>query len=214
MSMRRRSSFLTQQEKANRPKISKELIKRISSYLKPYFKHLILVVLIIITSSILKIVPSILTGRIIDDGLIKRDFNMLLILIGLSVGVTLLGNIIGLIESYVNTWVSENITFNMRNEMYRKLQSMPHRFFTTNNQGDIITRMTSDISGVKQVISSTYTSILSSVITLVVATVAMFQKNWILGLVGLVIVPLFVIPTRSAGKTRWTLTNEVSKNLR
>ena len=211
MSMRRRSSFLTQQEKANRPKISKELIKRISSYLKPYFKHLILVVLIIITSSILKIVPSILTGRIIDDGLIKRDFNMLLILIGLSVGVTLLGNIIGLIESYVNTWVSENITFNMRNEMYRKLQSMPHRFFTTNNQGDIITRMTSDISGVKQVISSTYTSILSSVITLVVATVAMFQKNWILGLVGLVIVPLFVIPTRSAGKTRWTLTNEVQK---
>ena len=209
--MRRRSSFLTQQEKANRPKISKELIKRISSYLKPYFKHLILVVLIIITSSILKIVPSILTGRIIDDGLIKRDFNMLLILIGLSVGVTLLGNIIGLIESYVNTWVSENITFNMRNEMYRKLQSMPHRFFTTNNQGDIITRMTSDISGVKQVISSTYTSILSSVITLVVATVAMFQKNWILGLVGLVIVPLFVIPTRSAGKTRWTLTNEVQK---
>ena len=211
MSMRRRSSFLTQQEKANRPKISKELIKRISSYLKPYFKHLILVVLIIITSSILKIVPSILTGRIIDDGLIKRDFNMLLILIGLSVGVTLLGNIIGLIESYVNTWVSENITFNMRNEMYRKLQSMPHRFFTTNNQGDIITRMTSDISGVKQVISSTYTSILSSVITLVVATVAMFQKNWILGLVGLVIVPLFVIPTRSAGKTRWTLTTEVQK---
>jgi ATP-binding cassette subfamily B protein len=207
----RRGSFLTEEEKANSPKITKSLLKRIASYLKPFIKQLSLIVLIIGISSSLKILPSLLTGKIIDDGLIKRDLDTLIFLIGLSVGVTLLGNLIGLVESYLNTWVSENITFNMRNQMYRKLQSMSHRFFTTNNQGDIITRMTSDISGVKQVISGTFTSILSNVITLIVASVAMFQKNWILALVGLVIVPLFAIPTRSAGKTRWTLTNEVQK---
>jgi ATP-binding cassette subfamily B protein len=58
------------------------------------------------------------------------------------------------------------------------------------------------------VIANTFTSILSNVITLVIAAIAMFQKNWILALVGIIIVPLFTLPTRKAGKTRWSLTNE------
>ena len=210
--MRGRTAFLTEAEKQNRPKLTKALIKRVSSYLRPYWKQMILIVVIIFISSIFKILPSLLTGQMIDEGLLQKDFNMLMILIGISVGVTLLSNLIGLLESYLHTWVAQNITYSMRKQMYAHLQGMSHRFFTTNNQGDIMTRMTSDISGVQQVISSTFTDILSNVITLIVATVAMFQKNWILGLVGLVIVPLFVLPTRSAGKTRWTLTKEVQEN--
>ncbi|MGX8680538.1 MAG: ABC transporter ATP-binding protein [bacterium] len=104
--------------------------------------------------------------------------------------------------------MAQHITYDMRNQMFQHLQMMSHRFFTTHNQGDIITRMTSDISGVESVISNTFSSILSNSITLVVAVIAMFQKNWILTLVGLLIVPLFVLPTRKAGKTRWALTNE------
>ena len=71
-----------------------------------------------------------------------------------------------------------------------------------------MTRMTSDIDGVQTVIANTFTSILSNVITLVIAAIAMFQKNWILALVGIIIVPLFTLPTRKAGKTLWSLTNE------
>ena len=111
-------------------------------------------------------------------------------------------------ESYLNTWIAQHITFDMRNQMYSHLQSMSQRFFTSNNQGDIITRMTSDIDGVKTVISGTFTSILSNSITLVVALIAMYQKNWILATVGIIIVPLFTIPTRKAGQKRWSLTQE------
>ena len=68
--------------------------------------------------------------------------------------------------------------------------------------------MTSDIDGVQQVITNTFTSILSNVITLVIALIAMFQKNWILALIGIVVVPLFTLPTRKAGKTRWKYANE------
>ena len=92
--------------------------------------------------------------------------------------------------------------------MYLHLQKMSQRFFTSNNQGDIITRMTSDISGVQQIITNTLTSIISNVITLAVALVVMFRENWLLALLGVVIVPLFTIPTRSAGKTRWSITRE------
>jgi ATP-binding cassette subfamily B protein len=156
----------------------------------------------------LGIVPSILAGRIIDDGLIGRNLNSLIWLTLLSLLVTLGANLIGVLESYLNTWIAQHITFDMRNKMFRHLQAMSHRFFTTNNQGDIITRMTSDISGVQQIITNTLTSILANSITLIAATVAMYRKNWILATVGILIVPLFTIPTKRVGKARWTLTRE------
>ena len=203
-----RGGFLTEEEKANRPKVTGDLLRRIFSYLRPYWKQLLLVMLCIAVSSALSLYPSILTGRIIDEGLIGRNLSQLIKLIIMSLLVTLSANLIGVAESYLNTWIAQHITFDMRNAMFRHLQQMSQRFFTTNSQGDIITRMTSDIDGVRQVITSTFTSILSNSITLVIALIAMFRKNWILALIGIVIVPLFTIPTRKAGRTRWELTRE------
>ena len=200
--------YLTEEEKKNKPKVTKELLIRIYSYLKPYRKQMALVLTAILISAILTLMPSVLTGKIIDEGLIAKNMKALVIYILLSFGVTLLANLIGILESYLNTWIAQHITFDMRNTMYRHLQTMSQRFFTTNNQGDIITRMTSDISGVQQIITNTLTSILSNSITLIVALVLMFRENWILALVGIAVIPLFTIPTRSAGKRRWTITKE------
>ena len=198
--------YLTDEEKKNRPKVTKGLIKRIFSYLKPYRLQLVFVLAAILCSAVLTLLPSVLTGRIIDDGLIAQNMRALIFYILLSFGVTLLANLIGILESYLNTWIAQHITFDMRNTMYAHLQKMSMRFFTTNNQGDIITRMTSDISGVQQIITSTLTSIISNAITLTVALILMFSENWKLALVGIAVVPLFVLPTRSAGKRRWSIT--------
>ncbi|MBQ7991787.1 MAG: ABC transporter ATP-binding protein [Solobacterium sp.] len=203
-----RNQFLTEEEKKNAPKVTKELLARIFSYLAPYWKQMAIVLIAIIASSVLSILPSVLTGKIIDEGLLGRDLNRLIFLIVLSLAVTLGSNLIGVLESYMNTWIAQHITYDMRNQMYAHLQKMSQSFFTSNNQGDIITRMTSDISGVQQIITNTFTSILSNTITLIVALVAMFQKNWVLAVTGIIIVPLFTLPTRKAGKTRWTLTQE------
>lgn len=200
--------YLTEEEKANMPKVTPALLKRVFSYLKPYMRQLVLVLVCIIVSSFFSLMPSMITGKILDDGLMKKDFRALIYYIVLSLIVTLLASLIGVAETYINTWIAQHITYDMRNQMYSHLQNMSQRFFTTNNQGDIITRMTSDIDGVKSVITSTFSSILSNSITLIIAMIAMFQKNWILALVGIIIVPIFTIPTRSAGKRRWSLTNE------
>ena len=203
-----RGGYLTEEEKANMPKVTLPLLKRIFSYLAPYWKQMTVVLICIVVSSAFSLLPSVLTGKIIDEGLIGQDMRMLVILILTSLGVTLGANLIRVAESYLNTWIAQHITFDMRNKMYKHLQQMSQGFFTSNNQGDIITRMTSDISGVERVITSTFTSILSNVITLGCAVVIMFQENWILALVGIAVIPLFTIPTRWAGKTRWTLTRE------
>ena len=204
----RRQSFLTEEEKKNRPKVTKELLVRIFSYLKPYWKQLLIGLIAIVISSILNLLPSVLTGKIIDEGLIGRSMKKLVLFIVLSLAVTLGANLIGVLESYMNTWIAQHITYDMRNKMYKHLQKMSQRFFTSNNQGDIITRMTSDIAGVQQVITGTLTSILSNSITLIVALVVMFSQNWVMALVGIAVIPLFIIPTRSAGKTRWSITTE------
>ena len=203
--------YMTDEELKSAPKITPALIKRVFSYLKPYWKQVILVLLCIIMSSVAGILPSILTGKIIDEGLIGRSMRLLIFYIAASFGVTLMASLIGVAESYINTWIAQHITYDMRNMMYRHLQRMSQRFYTSNNQGDIITRMTSDIDGVESVITNTFKSILYNSITLIFALVAMFQKNWILAILGIIVIPLFVIPTRSAGKTRWTLTNEAQQ---
>ena len=200
--------FMTEEEKANQPKVTSALLKRVFSYLKPYSGKLVLVLLCIAAASFCSLLPSILTGKIIDEGLTQRDLSALVKYIVLSLAVTLGANLIGVVESYINTWIAQHITYDMRNQMYGHLQKMSQRFFTTSRQGDVITRMTSDIDGVQQVITNTFTSILSNVITLIIAMVAMFRKNWVLALIGMVIVPLFTIPTRRAGRTRWKFANE------
>ena len=200
--------FMTEEEKAAQPKVTSALIKRVFSYIKPYWKQFSLVLICIAVSSVMNLLPSIFTGKIIDDGLIGRNLKLLIIYIVASLGVTFGANMIGVAESYINTWIAQHITFDMRNQMFKHLQKMSQRFFTTSNQGDIITRMTSDIDGVESVITNTFKSILSNSITLVFALIAMFQRNWILALLGIAVIPLFVIPTRKAGKTRWTLTRE------
>ena len=203
--------YLTEEEKKNRPKVTPALIRRILSYLKPYWKQILLVLCSILISSLLSLYPSILTGRIIDEGLIGRNMSMLVRLVLLSFAVGILSSLISVLESYLNSWIAQHITYDMRNTMFAHLQQMPQSFFTTNNQGDIITRMTSDIDGVQRVMTSTFTNIIKNVITLAAALIIMYSHNWLLATLAVAVVPLFIIPTRKAGKTRWKLTREAQE---
>ena len=132
--------FMTEEEKANRPKVTGALLKRVFSYLKPYWKQFVLILCAIAASSLLALYPSVLTGRIVDALAERKGVALLVKLILLSLGVTLGSNLIGVGQNYLNSWIAQHITFDMRNKMYAHLQQMSQRFFTTNNQGDIITR--------------------------------------------------------------------------
>ncbi|MBR0418234.1 MAG: ABC transporter ATP-binding protein [Erysipelotrichaceae bacterium] len=200
--------FLTDEEKQNVPKVSKELIFRILKYLSPYWLQLGIVFAIIILSSVLGLLPSLITARIIDDAILGKNFTLLIQLVLLAILTLAISNIVGVLESYINSWVSQRIVFDMKNEMFAHLQTMPHSFFTSEKQGDIITRMNSDISGVATVISSILTNIISNVCTVVTTIVALFRIDAKLSLIGILVIPLLVLPTKSAGKNRWQLLSQ------
>lgn len=200
--------FLTEEEKLNMPKVTKELLLRILSYLKPYWLQFIFVFVAILLSATVGLLPAIITGQIVDQALVGEDLALLIRLLIMAFCALGISQLIGVLESYINSWISQRIIFDMKNQMYRHLQYMPHSFFTTEKQGDIITRMNTDISGVSTVISGTLSSIVSNTATVITTLIALFSMSWQLALVGIAIIPLLILPTRSAGKTRWLLLSE------
>ena len=133
---------------------------------------------------------------------------LLIRLLLMAFATLMASQIIRVVESYINAWISQRIIFDMKNQMYDHLQHMPHAFFTSEKQGDIITRMNSDISGVSSVISGTLTNIVSNIAVVVTTLVALFSMSWKLAIVGIIAIPLLILPTRSVGKTRWKIVTE------
>ncbi len=197
--------FLTDSEKQNLPKMDKKLFFRILSYLKPYKWQFLLVFAALIISAILGLFPSIITGKIVDSIIADGELKLLIKLLIMAFVVLSLAQIISVLEQYINSWISQKIIFDMRNEMYDHLQHMPHAFFTNEKQGDIITRMNSDINGVSAVISVLLTSVVSNVLTVGTCVFYLFYTDWRLAIVGLIVIPMLIFPTKAVGKKRWLL---------
>ena len=205
--------FLTEEEKQDLPKVDGALIKRILSYLKPYWLQFILVFVTILLSAVIGLFPSIITGKIVDEALVGQNMALLVKLLILAFITLTASQVISVLESYINAWIGQRIIFDMKNQMYDHLQHMPHSFFTSEKQGDIITRMNTDISGVSSVISGTLSSIVSNLATVITTLVALFTMSWKLAIAGIVVIPLLILPTKSVGKRRYSiLTDAQAKN--
>lgn len=197
--------FLTEEEKKNRPKLTKQLLLRILAYLKPYQIQFVFVFIAILISAVIGLFPSLITGRIVDEALVGKNMELLVRLLMLAL-LTLVGSqAIGVVQSYINSWISQRIIFDMKNQMYAHLQQMPHSFFTTEKQGDILTRMENDISGVGNVITNTLTTSVANVATMIATLIALFSLNWKMALIGIAVIPMTLIPARKVGRTRWKL---------
>lgn len=204
--------FLTEEEKLNKPKVTKALLLRILGYLKPYKWQFIAVFAALIVSAVLGLFPSVITGKIVDAIVSdSRNIKRLLQLVVLAFVVLSAAQVISVLEQYINSWISQKIIYDMRNQMYDHLQHMPHAFFTNEKQGDIITRMNSDINGVSSVISVMLTSLVSNVLTVATCVFYLFYTDWRLAVVGLVVLPLLILPTKSVGKRRWELVSEAQE---
>ena len=111
--------FLTEEERVEAPKVTKELLLRILAYLKPYWLQFILVFVTILVSAVLGLLPAVITGRIVDEALVGRSMKLLVQLL-LAAFVTLSASeVIGVLESYINAWIAQRIVFDMKNQMYR-----------------------------------------------------------------------------------------------
>ena len=114
--------FLTEEEKQNMPVVNGTLIKRILSYLVPYWPQFLLVFLTILLSAVLGLLPSIITGKIVDEALVGKNMALLVRLLVMAFVTLTASQVISVLESYINSWISQRIIFDMKNQMYDHLQ--------------------------------------------------------------------------------------------
>lgn len=187
------------------PKITRTMIARILKYFIPYWKHMLVAVVAIITTSVLGLVPSMLIRNIVDEALPYKNLQLLGMLVVISISAIILLGLLQVGQTYLNNWIAKHIILNMKNQMYDHLQHMSPRFFSSAKPGEISTRITSDIDGIQDIFNTTVVNALNSIFILATTTVALLSMNWKLTVLGICILPLYVVPTRKVGKVRWEI---------
>ncbi|MDI3310956.1 MAG: ABC transporter ATP-binding protein [Thermoanaerobacterium sp.] len=198
-------------ETDEKPHITKSLILRILKYFLPYWKLMIVLFMTVISTSVLGVVPSILTKNVIDIALPEKNLKLLVIYILLSFATTLLLNIITVGQSYLNSIVSKSIIRDLRSIMYNHLEHMSISFPNENRRNNI--QINNDIGGIESVFSNTFIQLLSGIFIFLTTAATLFYTNWMLAIVSLLTLPLFVIPTRKVGKKRWEIALKTQSKL-
>ncbi len=201
------------EEDIKMPQVTRKMLARIMSYFMPYWKKMLLVIGIIMVISLLGLVPPILIKNIIDNALPQKDLALLSLLILISIGTTVILGLLQVAQSYLSIWISKHIILNMKNHMYFHLQHMSLNFYTAAKPGEIITRISSDIDGIQEIFNSTVVNALTSIVVLISTAAVLITMNWKLAIVGMIILPTFIIPTRKVGKLKWQIATKSQEKI-
>src|ERR1700730_9710201 len=123
-------------------------------------------------------------------------------LVGTMVGITIVTGAIGVLQTYITTRVGQRVMEDLRNTLYEHLQGLSLRFFTSTRTGEIQSRLTNDVGGIQRVVTDTASSIFSNIVILLSTVIAMLVMSWQLTVLSLCMVPVCVLLTYRAGKTR------------
>ncbi|MBK5534323.1 ABC transporter ATP-binding protein [Pseudomonas sp. TH08] len=146
-----------------------------------------------VCASLLVLVQPWLVKLLIDDGLLARNFPMLVTIAVLMIIAGLLGTALSGINRYLHTRLSGRILFALRDDLYRHLQTLSPSFYGQRRIGDLMSRLDGDVAEIQRFAVDSLFSAVSSVIGLVVAIAMLFTLSWKLSLLALVLIPLDVL---------------------
>ncbi|WP_064117824.1 ABC transporter ATP-binding protein [Pseudomonas fluorescens] len=146
-----------------------------------------------VCASLLVLVQPWLVKLLIDDGLLARNFPMLVTIAVLMIIAGLLGTALSGINRYLHTRLSGRILFALRDDLYRHLQTLSPSFYAQRRIGDLMSRLDGDVAEIQRFAVDSLFSAVSSVIGLVVAIAMLFTLSWKLSLLALVLIPLDVL---------------------
>ena len=181
---------------------------RVVGFLAPYWRRFILILGAVAVGALLGLASPLLVRSIIDNAIAGSDRRLLGWLAGGLVTAAVASGLVGVLRSYLNVVVSQRIMYDLKVRMYRRLQSLSLKFFTEHQTGELMSRLTSDISGIDNVISGTLVTIVSNVFILATTLVVMTALSWQFTLLALVVLPWLVIPTLTVGRLRRRLRRE------
>jgi ATP-binding cassette subfamily B protein len=187
--------------------------RRILKLFRPYRVRLTIVVVMIVASAAISMLNPFLVKWALDTGLLKSDGTALTLAVLGMVAVALVTQAASVWQTYLSNVVGQRVMHDLRAAVYHRLQQMSLAFFTRTRTGEVQSRISNDIGGLDNVITTTATTIAGNVTTVIGAIVAMCILNWKLALISLFFVPPSVWMTRQVGKIRRRITTEQQKRL-
>ncbi len=186
----------------------KNTLLRLLSYMKKYIPILVIVLICIFITSYAQTAGSAGLGTLVDDYILpmvasgSTDFAPLAKFLTSIALIFAAGMVCSFLYSYLMVGVSQGTQKTIRDEMFTKMQKLPLRYFDSNTAGNIMSRYTSDIDTLRQMVSQSIPQCASSVITLAVVTWRMITTSWILTIVMVFTVAFIVHVTKYiAGKS-------------
>ena len=164
-------------------------LRRIARLFTPYRWSVLGVVAIIVASSIVGLASPFLLRGIIDVALPDQDLHLLVLLTAGMVAVAAVTSVLGVFQTWINTQMGQRVMHGLRTDVFAHLQRQSIAFFTRTRTGEVQSRITNDIGGMQNVVTSTATSIASNLTTTVATAVAMAVLSWRLALISLVVMP-------------------------
>ena len=181
-------------------KDTKGTIKRLWKYIEQNKVRLIIVFILVIISSVASILSTSILKPIIDDYIIPKDWNGLLIMIGVMIALAIINSLITLIQNRIMVKMAQITVRELRKDVFNKLVKLPIKFYDTHSHGELMSRITNDLQNVTDVLSGSIVDIFSGIITFVGVTIAMLVVSPALTVLNLLAIPVIVFITSKVSK--------------
>jgi ATP-binding cassette, subfamily B, bacterial len=183
-------------------------IKRIAGYARPYRAQLSIYLFATALDAVITVVNPLLLRELINHGIIGKDQGVVLVVALTVAGVTVFDALLGVINRYFSSRIGEGLIYDLRTQVFDHVQRQPLAFFTRAQTGSLVSRLDGDVVGAQQAIVGVLSSVLSNVLSLIVILITLFYLSWVVSLIGLVLIPIFILPARLLGRRLQRLSRE------
>jgi ATP-binding cassette, subfamily B, bacterial len=194
------------------PAVRRANLKRIARLFSAYRRRLGAVLTLILISASLGVIPAFLLRGVLQ-AIERHQSTRLSVLAAGMIAIAIATGVIGVWQTLLSNQVGQRVMHDLRAAVFRHLQRLSLAFFTRTRTGEVQSRISNDIGGVQNVVTSTATSIVSNATTVLATMVGMIFLNWELSLFAFALIPLFVLLTRRVGDERRRIASSTQETL-
>ena len=200
---------LSSDEHSVDPRPARETVPRVLRVLAPDWRILASTSVLILFVSILWLIPPILLGRVIDDGILSGNNRLLLILSLVTMGVSLILLVSGFLSDYLLSLAALRIVRRIHLMLFEALQNQSYGFFVRTDQGTIVSRLWNDAFGIQIFVHSLIRHALGSAVLFTSTLIFMLIWNWQLALLSIPFLPVVSLVSFFVGRMNRVLTERV-----
>ena len=177
-----------------------DIYKRLIKLAKPHLPKFILAMLCMLVVGGLTSALAFLVKPVLDDIFMKKNAAMLKWIPIAVVAIYMLKGLCTYVQTILMNFIGQRVVADIRNRLYQVIQTQSMSFFTKNQTGILMSRITNDVNSMQGAVSEAVTSLLKDSFTLICLMFVIFYRDWQLALVAMVIFPVTIYPIATFGR--------------